>query len=174
MRFYWGKVNTFLPAFLIASCGYLIPGSFGSDELTELENHAVHTFQNRHDLGFLTAITLKTSYAPIVQDIWRDMASQKWRVVKAYFSKSYQLRSVSSNDEKLMELDLTTGRVYQDTVGVGLGNSQYWQMIYVGHGYHVIKNYKTGDCLESSGLGEPVRVSPCTSIPRQQWAIHSL
>ncbi|CAG7816146.1 unnamed protein product [Allacma fusca] len=169
MKFQRGKVGAFFPILILAYWTSLLPGSFCQQPLV-LNLKTVQTFQNRHDSGFLTAIGVQSRNPPVTSELWGNLKSQKWKGVKAYFSTSYQLRPVS-NQQRLLEVNTLTGLTYQDTVGMGLWDSEYWQMLHLGGGSYIIKNYKTGNCLTSTGLGEPVAVELCNSGRRQQWTV---
>ncbi|MFD7902981.1 serine/threonine protein kinase [Kitasatospora sp. NPDC059747] len=94
--------------------------------------------------------------------------AQQWRL--DYFSDGrYLLRNGSTNYTKVLDLELTTGRIQVWTNPPGAEN-QLWSFVPVPGGYQVV-NSSTKQCLTSDGMAQWVRVQACSEADNQVWTL---
>ncbi|MGA5822343.1 serine/threonine protein kinase [Kitasatospora sp. NPDC094028] len=94
-------------------------------------------------------------------------SAQTWRLEKVS-EANYYLRNGSTGFEKVLDLDVKTGKVQVWSSPPPSAN-QIWSIVPAVGGYQIV-NYVTKECLTSSGVGFWASVSTCASNrPGQVW-----
>ncbi|MEE1788509.1 protein kinase [Streptomyces sp. SP17BM10] len=95
-------------------------------------------------------------------------AAQQWRL-EPFGDGRYFLRNGSTNYTKVLDLELTTGRIQVWTNPPGAEN-QLWSFLPVPGGYEVV-NASTKQCLTSDGMAQWVRTQACSAEDNQVWTL---
>ncbi|WP_369184999.1 serine/threonine protein kinase [Streptomyces sp. Y1] len=86
--------------------------------------------------------------------------AQNWRLEKVS-EGNYYLRNGSTNYQRVLDLDVKTGKVQIWANPPGADN-QIWSLVPVTDGAYQIVNHATKECLTSAGVGYWASVATCT------------
>ncbi|CAG7728016.1 unnamed protein product [Allacma fusca] len=118
-------------------------------EPTPVENGKVYALENQEDGAYLSA-----SGDDAKGGEYSSRPKEQWRFDETGEKDVYTIRALSGD-------------------GSFVSNNQ-WQLILVGHGKRLLKNTKTGLCLQNSGRGRPATEQPCgRTTSRQRWFVHT-